>query len=134
MNSVGLTSFLPAGGSQGSNTFVAEGYVPPKGANMNLATPIQMQGDYMQAMGTPLLAGRLLTPADNANSQLVSIVNQKFAEHYWPGGNAIGKRFRIGMQETSDALGHHRRRSRRREGGFARRPRQGTALPDHRPI
>ena len=100
VNSVGLTSFLPAGGSQGNSTFIAEGYVPPKGANLNLATPIQIQGDYMQAMGTPLLAGRLLTPADNENSQLVAIVNQKFAEHYWPGGNAIGKRLRIGMQES----------------------------------
>ena len=28
-------------------------------------------------------------------------MNQKFAEHFWPGGNAIGKRLRIGMQETS---------------------------------
>jgi predicted permease len=101
VNSVGLTSFLPAAGSQGSTTFIVEGFVPPKGANMNLATPIQIQGDYLQAMGTPLLAGRLLTPADNENSQLVAMVNQKFAEHYWPGGNAIGKRFRIGMQETS---------------------------------
>ena len=100
VNSVGLTSFLPAGGSQGNTTFIAEGYVPPKGANMNMATPIQIQGDYMQAMGTPLLAGRLLTPADNENSQLVAIVNHKLAEHYWPGGNAIGKRLRIGMQET----------------------------------
>jgi len=101
VNSVGLTSLLPAAGSQGSSTFVAEGYAPPKGANMNLATPMQIQGDYLQAMGVPLLAGRLLTPADNENSQLVAIVNHKFAEHYWPGGNAIGKRFRIGMQETS---------------------------------
>ena len=100
VNSVGLTSFLPAGGSQGNSTFIAEGYVPPKGANMNLATPIQIQGDYMQAIGTPLLAGRLLTPADNENSQLVAIVNHKFAEHFWPGGNAIGKRLRIGMQES----------------------------------
>ncbi|MFZ1139326.1 MAG: ABC transporter permease [Candidatus Sulfotelmatobacter sp.] len=100
VNSAGLTSFLPAGGSQGNTAFIAEGYVPPKGANMNMATPIQIQGDYLQAMGTPLLAGRLLTPADNQNSQLVAIVNHKFAEHYWPGGNAIGKRFRIGMQET----------------------------------
>ncbi|MGA2344955.1 MAG: ABC transporter permease [Candidatus Sulfotelmatobacter sp.] len=100
VNSVGLTSFLPAAGSQGNSTFIAEGYVPPKDANLNLATPIQIQGDYMQAMGTPLLAGRLLTPADNENSQLVAVVNHKFAEHFWPGGNAIGKRLRIGMQES----------------------------------
>ena len=100
VKSVGLTSFLPAAGSNGSSSFIAEGYGPPKGAGLNMATTIQVQGDYLQAMGIPLLAGRLFTPADNENTQLVAIVNHKLAEHYWPGGNAIGKRMRIGMQES----------------------------------
>jgi predicted permease len=100
VKSAGFTSFLPASGSQGNTAFIAEGYVPPKGAGLNLATPMHVQGDYFQAMGIPLLAGRMFTPADNENAQLVTIVNHKLAEHYWPGGNAIGKRLRIGMQET----------------------------------
>jgi predicted permease len=100
VKSAGFTSFLPASGSQGNTAFIAEGYVPPKGAGLNLATPMHAQGDYFQAMGIPLLAGRMFTPADNENSQLVTIVNHKLAEHYWPGGNAIGKRLRIGMPET----------------------------------
>jgi predicted permease len=100
MKSAGLTSFLPASGSTSNTAFIAEGYVPPKGAGLNLATPMQVQGDYLQAMGIPLLAGRMFTPADNENAQLVTIVNHALAEHCWPGGNAIGKRLRIGMQET----------------------------------
>ncbi len=100
VNSAGLTSFLPAAGSHSNSTFIAEGYVPPKGASMNMATWVTVQGDYLQAMGIPLLAGRGFTPADNENSRLVAIVNHKLAEHFWPGGNAIGKRLRIGMQET----------------------------------
>jgi len=100
VKSAGLSSFLPAGGSNSNTAFIAEGYVPPKGAGLNLATPMQVQGEYLQAMGIPLLAGRLFTPADSENTQLVAIVNHKLAEHYWPGGNAIGKRLRIGMQET----------------------------------
>jgi hypothetical protein len=50
-------------------------------------------------MRTPLLRGRLFTDSDTANSQLVAIVNQKFAEHYFPAGDPIGKRFRMGTQE-----------------------------------
>jgi hypothetical protein len=58
-----------------------------------------MQGDYVQAMGIPLLAGRMLTPADTADTQLVAIINHKLAEHYWPGTDPIGKRMRIGVRE-----------------------------------
>jgi predicted permease len=100
VKSAGLTSFLPAGGSAGASTFMVDGYVPPKGANLNLATPMLIAGDYLQTMGIPLLAGRQFTDADTPNSQLVALVNQKFAKHYWPNGDPIGKRFRIGTAET----------------------------------
>ncbi|MGA7928044.1 MAG: ADOP family duplicated permease, partial [Candidatus Sulfotelmatobacter sp.] len=99
VKSLGLTSFLPASGNNSNTTFVAEGYAPPPGANMNLATPVTVQGDYLQAMEIPLLAGRFFTQADTANTQLVAIVNRKLAQHYWPGSDPIGKRLRIGTQE-----------------------------------
>jgi putative ABC transport system permease protein len=96
----GLTTFLPATGSNSNTTFVAEGYTPPKGAAMNLATWIQVEGDYLQALEVPLLAGRFVTPADTADRQLVIVVNHKLAEHYWPGQDPVGKRIRIGTPET----------------------------------
>jgi len=96
---VGLTSSLPDAGGSENQTFVAEGYVPSQGASMNLAAPAKVQGDYLQAMGIPLLAGRFFTPADAENSQLVAIINHKLAEHYWPGADPIGKRLRIGTAE-----------------------------------
>ncbi|MFZ0286918.1 MAG: ABC transporter permease [Terriglobales bacterium] len=97
---VGLTSFLPASGSNSSSTFVAEGYIPPRGANLNLATTVVVKGDYLQAMGIPLLAGRFFTPADTASTQLVAIINRKLAEHYWRDSDPIGKRLRVGTPET----------------------------------
>jgi putative ABC transport system permease protein len=100
VKAAGLTTFLPASGYNNSSTFIVDGYVPPKGAGLNLATEIIIQGDYLQAMGIPLLAGRIFTPADNAQSQLVAIVNHKFAQHYWPNADPIGKRFRLGTPET----------------------------------
>ncbi len=96
VKAVGLTSFLPASGGNNSNVFVAEGYVAPKGAGMDLATTIQVQGDYFRAMGIPLLHGRFFTPADKAGAQLVVIVNRKLADQSWPGQNPIGKRLRLG--------------------------------------
>jgi predicted permease len=76
--------------------FVAEGYVPPKDAGYDLATIIQVEGDYFQAMGIPLLHGRFFTPDDKEGAQLVVVVNQKLAEQSWPGQSPIGKRLRLG--------------------------------------
>jgi predicted permease len=99
VKSVGLTSFLPATGSSSNSAFIAEGYAPPKGANINLATTVVVRGDYLSAMGIPLLAGRFFSQDDTANTQLVAIVNHKLAQHYWPGADPIGKRLRVGTQE-----------------------------------
>jgi putative ABC transport system permease protein len=96
----GLTSFLPASGGNSNTVFDAEGYVAPKSAGMNLATQVTVEGDYLQAIGVPLLSGRYFTPADTADTQLVAIVNHKLAEHCWPGSDPVGKRLRLGLQET----------------------------------
>jgi putative ABC transport system permease protein len=99
VTSAGVTTYLPDEGGNSNSSFIAEGYVPPAGAGLNLATLVTVQGDYLQAMGVRLLAGRYLTPADTVNTQLVMLVNQKIAEHYWPGSDPIGKRIRLGTLE-----------------------------------
>jgi putative ABC transport system permease protein len=98
VKSVGLTSFLPATGNNTNSAFLAEGYVAPKDESLDLATTIQVQGDYFRAMGIPLLHGRLFTEDDKAGGQLVVIVNQKLAEKSWPGQSPIGQRLRLGTQ------------------------------------
>ncbi len=96
VKSVGVTSFLPAAGNNTNSVFVAEGYVPPKDAGYELATIIQVEGEYLQSLGVPLVHGRYFTADDKEGSQLVAIVNRKLAEHAWPGQDPIGKRLRIG--------------------------------------
>ncbi len=99
VQSVGLTSMLPSQGVHNNQTFVVDGYVPPPGANMNLATVTQVLGDFFPAMGIRLERGRFFTSADHAGTQLVLIVNHKFAQHYWPNQDPIGKRIRIGTRQ-----------------------------------
>ena len=79
VQSVGLTSMLPSQGANNNQTFVVDGFVPKPGASMNLATVSQVAGNFFPAMGIRLLHGRFFTEADHAGTQLVVIVNQKFA-------------------------------------------------------
>lgn len=95
VQSVGFTSELPTKGGC-CEAFVAEGYVNPREPGLILAAHSEVSGDFFNAMGIPLLRGRYFTGHDNANNQLVVIVNQEFAQYYWPNQNPIGKRIHIG--------------------------------------
>ncbi|HZU28296.1 MAG TPA: ABC transporter permease [Bryobacteraceae bacterium] len=99
VQSAGLTPFLPAAGFNSNTAYLAEGGVAPKNGSFSLATPMNVVGDYFQAMGIPLLRGRLLNEHDTATSQLVVVVNKKLAQDAWPGQDPIGRRIRIGTQE-----------------------------------
>jgi putative ABC transport system permease protein len=99
VRSAGMTSFLPTNGTQVNFHFVPEGADASGAAGFNNGTQVEVDGDYFQAVGTPLLRGRLFTPADNASSPLVVIVNRFLAEECWPGQNPIGKHLRLGNQQ-----------------------------------
>jgi predicted permease len=102
VEAVGITSVLPSTGDYPGIAITIDGYVPPKGASLNLATASLLRGDPMQALGIRLLGGRTFTEGDQkSGAQLVALVNHQLAQRYWPGQDPIGKRFRRGMQETA---------------------------------
>ncbi len=113
VNSAGLTSGLPFGGSSWRTGFVAEGHPIPQ---MNDAPQLEayaVSPDYFRTMGIPLRAGRFFTEQDNrqhlAGRDLSNlddgarqvlglnsiIVDEEFARRYWPNESAIGKRIRL---------------------------------------
>jgi putative ABC transport system permease protein len=100
IEAVGITSYLPASGMVRNSTFVADGYIPTEGTEVDAAWPSQIMGDYFRAAGIPLLSGRVFSGADNVKAPLVCIVNHMLAEHFWPGQDPIGKRLRWGYPKT----------------------------------
>lgn len=51
---------------------------------------------YFEAMSMSLVRGRLITPADREDAPLVVVINDTMAARYWPGQDALGKRFQMG--------------------------------------
>ncbi|HVF23478.1 MAG TPA: ABC transporter permease, partial [Pyrinomonadaceae bacterium] len=49
--------------------------------------------NFLETMRVPLLSGRTFGPHDNTTSPRVVVVNQTFANKYFPNQNPIGKRF-----------------------------------------
>jgi len=67
-------------------------------SNMAIVSPA-----FFQTAGIPLLQGRGFAESDNSESPPVLIINRAFADRFFPGENAVGKRIEPGA--TSDAHG-----------------------------
>jgi putative ABC transport system permease protein len=100
VQAVGVTSNLPATGTQNFQGIVPEGYVSPKPGEVNMSWPSSVLGDYFSAAGIPMIRGRAFTEADRDGSPLVLVVNRALAEHFWPGQDPIGKRIKVGVAES----------------------------------
>ncbi len=61
---------------------------------------------YFDAMGIPLLAGRNFESHDRYDSPRVLMVNESFAERYWPGENPVGKRLGRGPAPPAEQNWH----------------------------
>ena len=57
---------------------------------------ISIVGDYFQAMGIPLRTGRHFGDTDLPKGPRVVIINEAMARRYFPKGDALGRRVRLG--------------------------------------
>jgi putative ABC transport system permease protein len=80
----------------GTSGFVPEGLSSPIPGLAYDANHRQVSANYLQTMNIPLRAGRYFDSRDNANSMAVVIINETMARQYWPGQNALGRRFNVG--------------------------------------
>jgi predicted permease len=93
--------------------FLLEGQPKPENENdMNWAIDYIVEPGYLKAMGIPLKRGRFFTEQDDEKSPVVVVVDDVFAQKYFPQQDPIGKRIQInrfkGLAEIVGVVGHVR--------------------------
>jgi predicted permease len=82
---------LMAGG-----TSSRKAYLPGPGGEVRESGSVNLhhtRENFLAAMEIPLLAGRAFTRQDDERAPRVVVVNQTFAQRYFPNENPVGKRF-----------------------------------------
>jgi putative ABC transport system permease protein len=84
---------VPLTGNNWPGTMEIEGQPPAAKESDKIALPLRaVTEDYFKLMGLPMLGGREFRSSDEGHTANVAIVNQAFADRYFPHGNAIGRK------------------------------------------
>jgi putative ABC transport system permease protein len=97
---------LPMSHGNASVSFGIEGRPVAKGDEPSESLGVVMPG-YFETMRIPLVAGRAFGEQDGVKGAPTIIVNQAFANKYFPGENPIGKHIRV--EEGDDVFNHSMR-------------------------
>jgi predicted permease len=68
---------------------------PANDKDMNWTLRYVIEPDYFRAMTIPLKRGRLLTAQDNEHSSPVVVIDESFAEKYFPHQDPVGKHINL---------------------------------------
>ena len=101
VTAAGASNMIPLDGNGTDRLIEIEGYVPRDQSDMPDAQNRQATPGFFAAMGIPLVRGRLIERSDDNKAARVLVVNDTFAKRFFPNGDAIGKRIRLGKL-TSD--------------------------------
>jgi putative ABC transport system permease protein len=101
VTAAGASNMIPLDGNGTDRLIDIEGYVPRDQSDMPDAQNRQVTPGWFAAMGIPLVRGRLIERSDDEKAPRVLVVSEYFAKRFFPNGDAIGKRIRLGKL-TSD--------------------------------
>ena len=94
VKAVGGINVLPlATALHSASRFLIEGQPVPEAGARPVAQTRNTNLGYFEAMGIPLVKGRLFTLADLGGSNI--IINDALANRFWPGADPIGKRINL---------------------------------------
>ena len=99
VQSAGLTSDLPWTGYDENAGFSIEGKTFSSNEEPS-ARYHHVSSEYFRTIGVPLIAGRFFGPEDRPGTPDVVLINRAMAERYWPGEDAVGKRFTFSSKPT----------------------------------
>jgi len=90
VKAVALVDNQPLGLSNSDWGVSIPGYTPAPNEGMSISVATVVPG-YFEATGTPLLKGRGFTAQDDSAAAPTIVINQRFAERFWPGEDPIGR-------------------------------------------
>jgi predicted permease len=92
VEAAGLTDALPLGQNYGWRTWTLEAKGQVYERNQRPSALLRIVGDgYLETMRISLRAGRSFTPADNASTEPVIMINETLARTLWPGEDPLGR-------------------------------------------
>jgi putative ABC transport system permease protein len=103
VDSAGMITFLPLSFHGMNFSFSVEGQPATSDSKLPFALFRVVSPDYFRAMGIPLRRGRFFDTRDSADAQPAVLINRRFAEQYWPGEDAIGRRLKVGPLDSPNA-------------------------------
>jgi predicted permease len=92
---VTTASRVPLGLSNNDWGVTVPGYTPSPNEMMSVENNM-IDPSYFEALGIPILKGRGIQARDDSTAQKVAVVNQHFADHFWPGQDPIGRTVHTG--------------------------------------
>jgi predicted permease len=99
---VGITNNLPWGESNEGRSLQAEGSVPRSQADLAQVEFRTVSPGYLELLKIPLLQGRTMGSIDDApDAPKVAVLSASAAQRIWPGEEAVGKRFRLGGDQSA---------------------------------
>jgi len=91
VRAVGGTNILPLSDNYSNDAFQIDARPAPQGERP-AAEARSVSADYFQAIGIPLLRGRLFDERDIAGAARVVVISESMAEKFWPGEDPLGER------------------------------------------
>ena len=102
VSAAGSITSLPLSEMFAWGPITIEGRTPPAGENFINADERIVSGHYFEAMQIPLRQGRFFNDLDTATTQKIAIIDEYFAQQYWPNEDPVGKRIRTGGLESKE--------------------------------
>ena len=100
-----IASNFPVGGGF-ARTIFPEGQSESSGYRGTLTQLNDVMPDFFKTLRIPLVSGREFTDADRKDTTLVVIANEAMAKQFWPGEDAVGKRFHFfGETQLREVVG-----------------------------
>jgi putative ABC transport system permease protein len=95
IESAAIGTALPFAGGTTRNVVLERDDVEASTNGQRRALTLAIGSTYLETIGVPLLRGRSFDSRDGGPGQQTAIVNERFAEAYLPGEDAIGWRIRL---------------------------------------